>query len=70
VQGHPSRALQTNRQQGLDKGPSKSASYRVYQTSSGLFAFASHWLAKMKAKRSLPRRSPVAREVYTWACRS
>jgi len=27
------------------------------QTSSGLFAFASHWLAKMNVKRSLSRRS-------------
>jgi iron(III) transport system ATP-binding protein len=29
------------------------------QTSSGLYAFASHWLAKMKVKRSLSRRSLV-----------
>jgi iron(III) transport system ATP-binding protein len=29
------------------------------QTSSGLFAFASHWLAKMNVKRSLSRRSLV-----------
>jgi iron(III) transport system ATP-binding protein len=29
------------------------------QTSSGLYAFASHWLAKMNVKRSLSRRSLV-----------